>query len=351
MQTIFFFNLMKNVVKFNYQTISIIKSKGKHMRNHKLYLAQLFLIILITLFSACNKKDSSPVAPKSGEYSGAYGTVAGKFVAPSGDPIAGVEVSIVSNYTNLTKVMTDNNGEFTHTKVPVGSQTLMGSKGSFTATFAVSVQEGQTTNAPPVTIQPKNKLAFVYGSWDNIQDIIRSLGYSPDSLDASDLSNSSIVNVNNYSALFLNCGMEEYLDEPTKTNLTKFLNDGGLIYASDYASSYVNLLYPDKITFVKNGSSQTVLADVVDEQTRTNLGKSQISIEYNLSSWAEIDSMSTDFTIIVKGDYNSYDGYKTNKPLAVYKTQGKGLVVYTTFHNEANTTDDMTKILEEFIFF
>jgi len=198
---------------------------------------------------------------------------------------------------------------------------------------------------------PKNKLAFVEGAFDRIQDIIRQLGYEPDSLEATDLDNSSLFNINNYSALFLNCGLIEILDQPTKTNLMNFLNAGGLIYTSDWASSYVQLLYPGNFSYLREGDSQSVVGDIVDEQTRNNLGKTQINIEYDLSIWAEVDTLSSDFVIVVQGDYYSNGVLKTDKPLAVYREQGQGVIVYTTFHNEANATEDMKKILEEFIFF
>lgn len=200
-------------------------------------------------------------------------------------------------------------------------------------------------------MQPQNKLAFVEGSFDRIQDIIRELGYLPDSLQATDLANSALVNISKYSAIFLNCGMEEILDAPTKTNLTNFLKAGGLIYASDWACAYVQLLYPGKFSYVKDGDSQDVLADIIDQQTQVNLGKTQINITYDLGIWAEIDTLSTDFKIIVQGDYLSNGNMKNDRPLAVYKTEGEGVIVYTTFHNEANATADMKKILEEFIFF
>lgn len=314
------------------------------------FLSGIIILFLLTFIVSCSKEDS-PTEPTGEQYSGAYGTVAGKFTAPNGNPIPGVQVSIVSNYTNLTTVVTDINGEFTHTKVPVGSQTLKGLKGSFSATYNVTVVENQTTTIPTVIMQPQNKLAFVDGSYDRIQDIIRELGYLPDSLQATDLANSAVVNINRYSALFLNCGMDEILDTPTKTNLTNFLKAGGLIYASDWACSYVQLLYPGKFSYVKDGDSQDVLADIVDQQTQVNLGKTQINITYDLSVWAEIDTLSTEFKIIVQGDYSSNGVTKNDRPLAVYKTEGEGVIVYTTFHNEANATADMKKILEEFIFF
>jgi len=319
------------------------------MKKFIIFFPRLFLLVTLVFFISCSEE--SPTDPTNEEYTGPYGTVSGKFSAPNGSPIPGVEVSIVSNYSNLTTVFTNVDGQFVHTKVPVGNQTLKGVKGSFSASYSVDVVEGQTTTIPDVFMQPKNKLAFVSGAFDRIQDIIRELGYYPDSLDAFDLANSSVLNFNKYSALFLNCGMDEISDESTKNNLTNFLKAGGLIYASDWACSYVELLYPGKFSSLKEGDSQNVLADIVDTQTQINLGKTQIDITYDLGVWAEIETLSSEFNIIVQGDYYSSGILKTDKPIAVYKEDGNGVIVYTTFHNEANATIDMKKILIEFIFF
>jgi len=312
------------------------------------YLLLLMLIQLV--FFSCTKEEN-PVQQSQTVYNGPYGTVIGKFTAANGNGLAGVEVSIVSNYTNLTNVTTNNNGEYTHPGVPVGDQVIKGIKGNFSATINVTVTEGQITNALVVTLLPVGKLGFVYGVFDDIQSIIRELGYSPDSLTTDDLKNPNEVNFNNYSAIFLNCGMYELDDQALINNLINFVSAGGLIYASDWASYYVEKMFPGKISFLREGDEQVITATIVDESTRNNIGKTNIQINYDLFAWAEIVSVNNEFVVLIRGDYYSSGVLKTNLPLTVYKTEGQGLVVYTTFHNEANVTSDMKLLLEEFIFF
>jgi hypothetical protein len=310
----------------------------------------LFLVFLQFVCLSCSEEES-PVVPPANVYNGPYGTVVGKFVSANGDGLTGVVVSIVSNYTNLTTVITNANGEYTHPGVPVGNQTLKATKGNFSATVDVTVTEGQTTNAPEITLQPLGKLGFVYGVFDDIQSIIRELGYVPDSLTTDDLKNPSTVNFTNYSGIFLNCGLDEVDDPALKNNLLTFVRAGGLIYASDWASFYVEKMFPGKFSYLQEGDSQEITATIIDSTTINNIGKTDIQINYDLGAWAEIESISNEFVVLIKGDYYSSGVLKTDKPLAVYKTEGKGVVVFTTFHNEANVTTDMKLLLEEFIFF
>jgi hypothetical protein len=313
--------------------------------NNALYY---LLIILMITFSSCKSDD--PTGPAGTEYNGPFGTVTGKFVTPNGDGIPGVLVSINSDYANLTTVISDSDGNFSHTKVPTGSATLNGKKGKFSAIMNAVVIDGGNTTVLPVILQPKNKMAVVLGSFDSIEEIIKDLGYQYDTLSVYDIADPAKLNISSYSALFLNCG--SWAVDSVEVNLLKFVRDGGLLYASDWSCDYVELMLPEIISFSKEGEEQEITATVVDPVLKSNLGKEQIQIVYDLGGWAEITDINmTHFKEIVRGSYQGYDGMKENRPLAVYKNEGAGVIVYTSFHNEANATTDMVEILEEFIFF
>jgi hypothetical protein len=319
------------------------------MKQRLIYFILLFSVLFITLNLTSCKDEDSPVGPTGGEYTGAYGTVTGKFTSPNGDGIPGVIVSVVSDYTNLTTVISDSLGNFVHTKVPTGSVTLEGKKGNFTAVLNAVVTDGGTVSVGSKVLQPKNKMAVVLGSFDSIEEIINDLGYPIDTLEVEDLNNPEKLNINKYSALFVNCGSYE---PDTLDNVLKFVRDGGLMYASDWAQSYVQTMFPGKFSVSYSGDSQEVTATIIDPVLKKNLGKETIHIVYDLGAWGEITEVDlTKFTEIVRGSYNSYEGVKENRPLAVYCKEGAGVVVATTFHNEANATEDMVQILEEFIFF
>jgi hypothetical protein len=310
-----------------------------------LYIFSIFFLVIIY---SCKSDD--PAGPAGSEYNGPYGTVTGKFISPNGEGIPGVIVSVQSNYTNLVTTTSDSLGNFVHNKVPTGSAVLKGSKGKFTAILNAVVTDGGTTNIPNVTMQPANKMAVVLGSYDSIEEIIKDLGYQFDTLSIADIANPAKLNISSYSALFINCGA--YAEDTVATNLLKFVRDGGLLYTSDWACDFVELILPGKITFLKDGSSQEINATIIDPLLKANLGKETIHIVYDLGSWAEIETIDmTQFKEIVRGTYQSYNGQKLNRPLAVYRNEGSGVIVYTTFHNESNATADMVEMLKEFIFF
>jgi hydroxymethylpyrimidine pyrophosphatase-like HAD family hydrolase len=86
------------------------------------------------------------------------------------------------------------------------------------------------------------KIAYVKGSYDKIEDIILSLGYT-----ATEITNNDLTNLNTiaqYDIIFLNCGSRKYstnqaLFPAIDANLAIFVANGGSIYASDWDVSYL----------------------------------------------------------------------------------------------------------------
>lgn len=340
------------------------------------HLFKTFLLIILAFSISLSSCDKDSLDPSDGTDAGSFGTVKGKFVSPSGKPISGVEVfivnenknlksaftvdslpfappSMVNENGNLNSVFTDTKGEFTLEKVPVGKQKIKGVKGSFEGTFEVTVKKGKTETIKEVLINPINRLAHVKGEYDSIEDIIEGLGFSSESLDIyKDLYDPDKINFKDYSAIFLNCGAGVVFKNEVKTNLLNFLNDGGLIYASDWEIEAIESLFPEEIEYIGGGAEQAIVANVVDDKLIGNLGKDKINIIYDLDNWVEIISLSSDFKVIIEGDYKGETGpVRQKRPLAFSRKVGKGTVIFTTFHNERNITDDMKRILEEYIFF
>ncbi len=319
------------------------------MKKHLKLVFILFSSLFVLIPFACHEAPP-PSPPLTTEYNGPYGTVTGKFTTPSGDALSGVTVSIISGFTNMTTVVSDTSGCYIHTKVPTGNITLKGKKGNFSSTVNVSVSEADTVEAPNVVIYPKNKLAYVEGTNDKIQDLITQLGYQIDSLDIYDIGDSYMFNINEYSALFLNCGVLE--TDSVVNNLLRFVRDGGMVYASDWSYCYLKKLFPGRIDFDESGDQQEITAQIIDSTLIRNLGKSEIQIKYNLSSWSTITYLDQSYFVeMMRGTYVTDFGIKTDKPIAVYCREGEGLFVFTTFHNESNAASDMLNLLEEFIFF
>ena len=84
------------------------------------------------------------------------------------------------------------------------------------------------------------------------------------------------------------------------------------------------------------------------------LGSDQASIYYDLGSWAAPDRVDHG-TPLLRGTYTYYHPVTWNPvseegPLAARMGDGSGTVLYTSFHNEQQTTLDMDVLLQEIIF-
>ncbi len=314
------------------------------MKNYIVWLV-LFLFIV---FNGCSKDESNPVVPDTG----GTGTVSGQVFSKNGlEKIQGASVT-VENLNNSPQTFSDLEGKYTLSGVPTGSQNLLIQKGLFKSIVSVTVTEGATVNAPAAQLEASGKLGFVSGLYDNIQQIIRNnLGYSIDSLGILDLRNTALLS--NYKAIFINCGADEILiyDGQGMDALTNYIQNGGSIYASDWAGEFVEFMFPDKLTIETTGMSQVITAKIVDQNLKNFIGKETVVIDYDLGGWGEVSFAGQSVTTLLSADYTDYMGNNlTNKPLAVTFNHGAGKVIYTSFHNEANVTTDAIKVLIGFLY-
>jgi hypothetical protein len=194
------------------------------------------------------------------------------------------------------------------------------------------------------------KLAFVRGSFDAIQTIVSTgLGNAIEEISAADLANPTITS--KYRMIFLNCGLDEggAFSSATIANLRAFMQSGGTIYASDYASSYVKGLFPT-YEFDYNGDAQTIQATITDASLQAFVAKTSVSIAYDLDAWTDILQLPTGATVLLRGTYLAGGIQRVNQPLAFVVTQGTGRLVFTTFHNETGVTQDQVAVLRHFIY-
>ncbi len=306
------------------------------------------LIVLLFLFSC--KDEENPVVSVDLE----TGIVTGQVLSLNGaEEIQGALVT-VQNLQNSPQAYTDINGFYSIANVPIGSQTLFVQKGLFESLIQVSVSPNTTISAPQVNLQATGKLGFVYGAYDNIQHIIREkLGYAVDSLTIDDLGNAA--KLAEYKAIFLNCGFDVSLIYYENTEILdvmkSYIQNGGNVYASDWAGEFVEYMFPESLTVETTGPSQMVVAKIIDQDLKNFIGSESISINYDLSGWAEVITLGQSVTTLISGDYLNNNGAQvSNKPLAVSFIYGSGKVLYTSFHNETNVTSDVVQVLIGFLY-
>lgn len=258
-----------------------------------------------------------------------------------------------------------------------------------------------TSAQGPATGPTDEKLAVTPRGFDDIGEVLDNLGFSTTEINEADLNNLS--DLSKYDSVYINCSASiDSVSSTAASIIADYVKDGGIIYASDYANSVIEAAFPGKINFYRSnsstettssalaqqarvGNSGKVTATVTDSGLASVLGKKEIEVNYDLGAWAVIDSVANGVKVHIRGPVNIFDysasavnleayqdidysdpksleeiqklnesisesTQKTlkDKPFIVSFTHGKGEVLYTTFHNEAQKTEDMGKVLDWF---
>ncbi len=276
------------------------------------------------------------------------GALNGQYFAPNGStPVAGAFVYFTSGDCWAG---TDKDGRFYVKGLPSGSTTVRVEKGLFRSQSSATPGSSVSLKVDPAQV----KLAYVRGSFDSIQEVLTRLGFTAQELEAEQL---STVDLSGYSALFLNCGLDDSFvyDEVTPERLKAFVQGGGVLYASDWAESYVQAAFPGRVGFraedTRAGQEGVQQAVVLDEGLKRALGREQASINFDSAGWAVIDSVPANTTVLARGPAPlTVGGTLPDRPYMVQFQEGQGRVNYTSFHNESQTTEDMNVLLEQFLF-
>ena len=300
------------------------------------------------------------------------GGISGRICAPSGDHWVSNALVWIEAEAIRYETTTDLDGMFVLEGLPAGVHTVHVEKGFFTADFDVLVVEGTVTPlAEDECLQDDVEIAVVTGDYDNIEGFLSDLGFSHDiynALDSSEFQDLLLdpAVLDTYDIVFINCNttfdlkaMSAYIGP----NLRDFVEGGGSVYASDYSYYLIEAAFPEAASYPGNdsdpgdawgeGSTGVVDADLIAPDMAVALGKDSVLINYN-TSWVPIKS--TIGNVILEGAWPTRDpfwGTPTTVfgPMAYqYQVEGGGSVLYTSFHNEVQATNDMRRMIEEFIF-
>ena len=180
-----------------------------------------------------------------------------------------------------------------------------------------------------------------------------------------------------FDTAFLSCGMrgvaervyngvseDDHLvnDATVVSNVFDAVGHGQKLYFSDWTYDLLEAAWPDKIDWLgaddqldaaQRGLAGPVNARVVDQALadfmEIGLGQ-QIDVRFNQGGWAVIESVADEVEVLVEADI-SFDHPETGEPttqtspLVVAFDSGAGRVVFTSFHNEAQISDDARAVL------
>jgi len=190
---------------------------------------------------------------------------------------------------------------------------------------------------------------------------------------ASDLLTNADL-MDDYAVILLNCGLDESLtvDDTVLTNLQNFVNNGGKIYASDWAYRYLEHAFPALIDFygdlstdglgetieadsARAGASGTVTVNVEDASVLTYLRENSIigaadttaDVDFDLSSWVVMSDAAESVTQLLTADAltdpaDAVLAGNTTLPIATLScddTAGGG-IFYASYHTEISSASD-----------
>ena len=195
-------------------------------------------------------------------YSGA-GDITGRICDTSGDGWvvgATVWVSIDLDGDGIedmhVETTTDADGYFTLEGLPPGSYIIMVEKGSFSTSFPVDFPGGVFELPEDECLLPDSvNIAVVMGEYDHIEGILNQLDLEYDLYNETDYLALVLDSnqLNEYDIVFFNCGMPfTWMNQliPFTNNLSDFVENGGSVYASDWAHAVVEATWPTYIDFL-----------------------------------------------------------------------------------------------------
>lgn len=228
---------------------------------------------------------------------------------------------------------------------------------------------------PVATVVKRLKIAVTEPEFDDIGKILDNLGeaYKYTDINLDDLTEDNLRD--RFDVIFISCGTvkEDWVARVTnetggrnstrvilkedkvrrlKTNLRKFVEDGGTIYSSDWRYQLLSIPFPEfESSDIKQGDVQNLDADVVDSGLQDVIGKT-IELRFDLPAWypATFEARPRQITEVLRGTYRDMDGNRVTAPLLVKFAVGKGNVIFTSFHNEKTVSEKQEKLLKYLVF-
>jgi len=169
------------------------------------------------------------------------------------------------------------------------------------------------------------KIEITQKGFDDISEILNLL----------DIKHTAFSGNFNCDILFINC--KSGYSEIDTHKLRKYVEDGGIVYASDWASKVISASFPNVLVFGTSSKTGNVKATVNDTDLKKHIGNT-IEVNFDLSSWHTITKVIKGNVILTSND--------NNLPIMVEIPIGKGKIYYTSFHNHKQTTDNEEKLIQ-----
>lgn len=176
--------------------------------------------------------------------------------------------------------------------------------------------------------------------FDDIGAVLTSMGegFEFEEVSWTDLRNSE--SLEKCEVLFINCGPltcdEEELSAAAP-HIDRFIRSGGSVYASDWAGMFIQMAFPGVLEFDSRGQKGNFKCNIVDAGLQEILGL-RIKIHFDMGSWWRVIRHNELTRVYVEDS--------AHRPVVVGFEHGKGHVIFTSFHNEAQVSKKEKELLE-----
>lgn len=315
------------------------------------------------------------------------GSICGPADVGEGGPLAGARVYLVQPIDGIVyESWSLDDGTFAIEGIPAPQTGLQvrAEKGGFIYTWD-NVNVYTLADAPDgtnVTVSvdcdelvpdDDRRYLVVQGTFDKIEQVLGRMGLTNVDLlegvpmDPSELwSTAAFGNyetLSNYDAVFVNCGISETdlvlgLNGAVKENLKRYIREGGSLYVSDWAYDLVEQVWPERINFLgedttnsdaEHGEDGDYGVDVLEPGLADYVGSSNVTIGFSFGNFAIVSALDTTVTTYLRGDvgYRVNGGVSTltDVPVTVGFNEGYGRVIFTSFHQETNDAGE-TEVLD-----
>ncbi len=331
--------------------------------------------------------------------------ISGQVFSPNNNfPISRANVAVYKGDEKIAQVTTDALGNFVVDEMPEGNLRVVLSKGKFSRTLELDLQADYVIGETERNFDTFPKIAVVQGSYDYIEEILMQIGVTdPETgapafdfisgvsgraaqfgrhghADATARPSSLTPNVTfgiaellntpaqlaTYDIIFFNCSVYDELRNNTvaMNNLKTFVENGGIIYATDWMYTYVQSMFPtDYLTFAqpeKGGDSSEAFATLGSADLEAWLEAQGIIVTPNvlvegfLGGWQLVDSFNPENVDawVIANEIQYDNQLMTDKPLAFTFPYGCGGVFYSSFHTHGNNSasDAIDQMMSYFVF-
>ena len=123
------------------------------------------------------------------------------------------------------------------------------------------------------------KIGVTSPGYDDVGLILGDIGAGFDFVVIGEREFGNLYWLRQFDAIFINCGTHEVVNPDI---LRRYVEQGGLVYASDLAAEPVNVAFPGKFSFSTGTTAQVVYnADVIHTSLASFIGRDNMDIVFN----------------------------------------------------------------------